>query len=70
MKAKEIRKLDGAERGRLLAEKRHELLRLRLRRTTGQVDKTHQFVALRRDIARLCTAQREAELALAGGKLP
>lgn len=55
--------MDDAAVVQLLEERKRELLRLHLRRSAGQVDKTHQFAALRRDIARLCTVRAERHCA-------
>lgn len=40
-----------------LNETRDKLLHLRLRKQTGQVEKTHELRSLRKDIARLETAR-------------
>jgi len=56
MTAKEIRDLAPAEITTKLREIREQLLQLRLRKQTGQVEKTHELRALRKDIARLETA--------------
>ncbi len=55
MKAKEIRELAPAEIETRLRETREQLLQLRLRKQTGQVEKTHEIRTLRKDIARLET---------------
>lgn len=55
MKAKEIRELSAAEIQTKLRSTRDQLLQLRLRKHTGQVEKTHELHALRKDIARLET---------------
>ncbi len=55
MTSKEIRELSPAEIGTKLREIREQLTQLRLRRHTGQVEKTHELRALRKDIARLET---------------
>lgn len=57
MTAKEINELSPAEIDKKLRETRDELLHLRLRKQTGQVEKTHQLKLLRKDIARLETAR-------------
>jgi large subunit ribosomal protein L29 len=55
VKIAEIRALaDGALEKELLSTQQ-QLLRLCIRRKTGQVDKTHQFRQLRRTIARMKT---------------
>jgi large subunit ribosomal protein L29 len=55
MTAKEIRELSPGEITTKLRDTREQLLQLRLRRHTGQVEKTHELHALRKDIARLET---------------
>jgi len=57
MTAKEIRELSPAEIGAKLRETRAELLLLRLKKNTGQLEKPHTLRALRKDIARLLTVQ-------------
>lgn len=59
MKAKEIRDLSAAEINVKLNETREKLLGLRLRKQTGQVEKTHELRALRKDIARLETIKTQ-----------
>lgn len=56
MTAKEINELAPAEIETKLRESREKLLQLRLRKQTGQVEKTHELRSLRKDIARLLTA--------------
>ena len=55
MNAKEIRDLSAAEINVKLNETREKLLSLRLRKQTGQVEKTHELRSLRKDIARIET---------------
>jgi large subunit ribosomal protein L29 len=55
MTAKEIRELTPAEITTKLRETREQLLQLRMRKQTGQVEKTHELRSLRKDIARLLT---------------
>jgi len=55
MTSKEIRDLSPAEITTKSRELREQLLQLRLRRQTGQVEKTHELRTLRKDIARLET---------------
>ena len=57
MTSKEIRELSPAETENKLRSAREQLLHLRLRKQTGQVDKTHELRSLRKDIARLETAR-------------
>lgn len=59
MKAKEARELSVAEINLKLTETREKLLALRLRKQTGQVEKTHELRALRKDIARLETIKTQ-----------
>lgn len=59
MKAKEIRELSAAEINAKLTETREELLGLRLKKQTGQVEKTHRLRSLRKDIARLETIKTQ-----------
>jgi large subunit ribosomal protein L29 len=58
MKTKEIRELSPAELETKLREIREQLLQLRLRKQTGQIEKPHLLRAYRKDIARLETARR------------
>ena len=55
MTSKEIRDLSPGEITTKLRETRESLLQLRLRKQTGQVEKTHEIRTLRKDIARLET---------------
>lgn len=55
MTSKEIRELSASEIDTKLRETREQLLQLRLRKQTGQVEKTHELRTLRKDIARLET---------------
>lgn len=59
MTSKEIRDLVPAEITTKLRETREQLLQLRLRKHTGQVEKTHEIRSLRKDIARLETILNE-----------
>lgn len=61
MKVKEIRELSPLEIEKKIREIRQELLGLRLRKQTGQVEKTHELNSLRRDIARLETINQEKQ---------
>ena len=55
MNSKEIRDLSVTEIETKLREIREQLLQLRLRKQTGQVEKTHEIRVLRKDIARFET---------------
>ena len=59
MTSKEIRDLSAAEITTKIRETRESLLQLRLRKQTGQVEKTHEIRTLRKDIARLKTIQNQ-----------
>jgi large subunit ribosomal protein L29 len=59
MKAKEIRDLTPVEITTKIRETRESLLQARLRKQTGQVEKTHELRTLRKDVARLETILRE-----------
>ena len=59
MTSKEIRDLSAEEITTKIRETRDSLLQLRLRKQTGQVEKTHELRTLRKDIARLETILNE-----------
>jgi len=59
MKKKEIRDLAPGEIETRLRATRDELLQLRLKKHTGQIEKPHILRVLRKDIARLETILRE-----------
>jgi large subunit ribosomal protein L29 len=63
MKAKEIKELSQVEIDTKLRECREKLLHLRLRKQTGQVEKTHELRSLRKDIARLETVRNQKQVA-------
>jgi large subunit ribosomal protein L29 len=65
MTSKEIRDLSPSEITTKLRETRDQLLQLRLRKQTGQVEKTHEIRTLRKDIARLETIQNQKKAAAA-----
>jgi large subunit ribosomal protein L29 len=68
MTSKEIRELSPAEIDTKIRETREQLLQLKLRKQTGQVEKTHELRTLRKDIARfetVATEKRAAEKAKA-----
>ena len=56
MTSKEIRELPVAEIETKLRETREQLVQLRLRKNTGQIEKPHMLRDYRKDIARLETA--------------
>ena len=59
MTSKEIRDLSAEEITTKIRETRDSLLQLRLRKQTGQVEKTHEIRTLRKTIARLETIQNQ-----------
>ena len=59
MTSKEIRDLSPVEITTKIRETRDSLLQIRLRKQTGQVEKTHELRTLRKDIARLETILRQ-----------
>ena len=63
MTSKEIREFSPAEIGTKLRETREQLLQLKLRKQTGQVEKTHELRTLRKDIARLETIANQKKQA-------
>lgn len=65
MKAKEIRELSNSEIETRLREVREALVQLRMRKHTGQVEKTHELRDLRKDVARLETILNEKNTAAA-----
>jgi large subunit ribosomal protein L29 len=67
MKAKEVRELSPAEIEKKLRDTREELLQLRLRKKSGQVESPHLLRQLRKDIARMETilSQKNTSLATA-----
>jgi len=67
MEAKELRAKKPEELAEELLKLRKEQFALRMQRATGQAVKPDQFRKVRRNIARLKTVVREAELAAAGG---
>ncbi|HXN34893.1 MAG TPA: 50S ribosomal protein L29 [Opitutaceae bacterium] len=59
MTSKEIRDLSVVEITTKIRETRDSLLQVRLRKQTGQVEKTHELRSLRKDVARLETILRQ-----------
>jgi large subunit ribosomal protein L29 len=53
LNAKEVAELSLAEIEKKIRDVRQELLELRLRKKTGQLEKSHLLKELRRDVARL-----------------
>jgi large subunit ribosomal protein L29 len=65
MNAKEVRDLSEQEIGKKLRDSRHELMNLRLRKQSGQVEAPSQLRTLRRDIARMETILKQRSAAVA-----
>ena len=62
MTSKEIRDLAPAEITTKLRETREQLLQLRLRKNSGQVEKPHLLREYRKDIARLETILQQKKV--------
>ena len=62
MNAKEIRELSVAELGEKLADLKDELYKLRFQHAINQLDNPMRITAVKKDIARVQTVLREAEL--------
>ena len=62
MNAKEIRELSVAELNEKLADLKDELYKLRFQHAINQLDNPMRITAVRKDIARVQTIIREAEL--------
>ena len=63
MKAKEIRELSIEELGKKLRDVRAEVLDVRLRKETGQLEKTHEVPLKRKEVARYETILAEKKRA-------
>ena len=62
MKAGEIRKLSAGELNAKLLELKDELFKLRFQQAINQLDNPMRINAVKKDIARVLTIQRDAEL--------
>jgi len=62
MKATEIRKLSADELEAKLLELKDELFNLRFQQTINQLDNPMRINAVKKDIARIKTIQRDVEL--------
>lgn len=62
MKASEIRKLSAKELDAKLLELKDELFKLRFQQAVNQLDNPMRISAVKKDIARIKTAQRDIEL--------
>lgn len=63
MKTKDIRELSVVEIEKKIRDSRAELVQLRLRKQTGQVEKPHLLRELRRDLARFQTILKQKKAA-------
>ncbi|MCR4616134.1 MAG: 50S ribosomal protein L29 [Clostridiales bacterium] len=62
MKASEIRKLSAKELDAKLLELKDELFKLRFQQAINQLDNPMRISAVKKDIARVLTVQRDIEL--------
>ena len=62
MKASEIRKMSAAELDAKLLELKDELFKLRFQQAINQLDNPMRINAVKKDIARIKTVQRDIEL--------
>lgn len=62
MKAAELRELTMEELTERLAEAKEELFNLRFQLATNQLDNTSRLSTVKKDIARIRTVMREAEI--------
>jgi len=67
MKIEEVRKLSVEELRSKITDARDELMKLRFRQVSGQLTDTSRLRLLRRDIARMETVVKEAELSVVEG---
>ena len=65
MKASEIKQLSPQEQDARLLALKDELFKLRFQQAINQLDNPMRISAVKKDIARIKTVQREAELAAA-----
>lgn len=63
--AAELRELADDELNQKLTENKEELFNLRFQIVTGQLDDPRRIKAVKREIARILTVQREREMAAA-----
>lgn len=62
MKINELRKLTDADLEKKITESKKELFDLRLKQSTGSLEKPSKMHELRKDVARIKTILREREL--------
>lgn len=68
MKVEEIRKLSNEELNTKITESKKELFELRLKQSTGGLEKPSRMRELRKTIARMKTILKERELTDGGAK--
>ena len=66
MKINELRKLTNEDLNKKITESKKELLDLRIKQSTGSLEKTSKIHELRKDVARMKTILRERELSEGG----
>ena len=62
MKIKDLRELSNKELEGKIKESKKELFNLRMKQSTGTLEKTSKIKELRKDVARMKTIMREREL--------
>ena len=67
MKTAELRELPSEELQTRLGEVKEELFNLRFQQATGQLENHGRMKAVKSDIARIYTIQRERELGITDG---
>lgn len=65
MKQAEIKAKTDADLKKMIADLDNELFILRVKKATGQLEKTSKLRMLRKDLARAKTAVREREISIA-----
>jgi ribosomal protein L29 len=68
MPVDELRKLVPAELAERENELREQVARLRMRRNARRLEKPSELIAARRELARLLTVKRQAEIAASRGE--
>ena len=66
MKINELRKLTNEDLNKKITEYKKELLDLRIKQSTGSLEKPSKIHELRKDVARMKTILRERELSEGG----
>ena len=66
MKINELRKLTNEDLNKKITESKKELLDLRIKQSTGSLEKPSKIHELRKDVARMKTILRERDLSEGG----